>query len=57
VWGGLALQKLTKSQLICSVSWFNLGGLGALFQGAKPPKPPRGDGTVVEHNSPVHYSM
>ena len=57
MWGGLALQKLTKSQLICSVSWFNLGGLGALFQGAKPPKPPRGDGTVVEHNSPVHYSM
>jgi len=36
---------LTKTQLLYSVSCFNLGGLGALFEGAKPPKAPRGDGT------------
>jgi len=40
--GGLTLQKLKKSQLIYSVSCFSLGGLGALFGGANPPKAPRG---------------
>jgi len=30
--------KLTKNPLIYSVSRFNLGGLGALFGGAKPTK-------------------
>jgi len=36
---------LTKTQLIYSVSCFNLGGLGALFRGKNPPEAPRGDGT------------
>jgi len=36
---------LTKTQLIYSVSCFHFGGLGALFVGAKPQKPPRGGGT------------
>jgi len=31
---------LTKTQLIYSVSYFNLGGLGALFGRTKPPKAP-----------------
>jgi len=35
---------LTKIPLTYSVSYFNLGGLGALFGGLSPPKPPRGDG-------------
>ena len=45
-WGGLTFQKLTKTQLIYSVSCLNLGGLGALFGGTWPSKAlPRGDGT------------
>jgi len=43
--GGLDTIKLTKTPLIYSVSRFNLEGLGALFGGISPPKPPRGDGT------------
>jgi len=43
--GGLDIIKLTKTPLIYSVSRFNLGGLGALFGGAKPTKAPCGDGT------------
>jgi len=39
-------MKLTKTPLIYSVSRFHLGGLGALFGGAKPTKAPRGDGTA-----------
>jgi len=31
---------LTKITLIHSVSYFNLGDLGALFGGLNPPKPP-----------------
>jgi len=38
---------LTKIQLIYSVSYFNLGRLGASFGGAKPTKAPRGDGTEL----------
>jgi len=38
--GGLAITKLTKTPLIYSVSRFNLGGLGVLFGGLSPPKPP-----------------
>jgi len=35
-----------------NVSYFNLGGFGALFCGAKPTKAPRGDGTeFVAHVS------
>jgi len=45
--GGLTFQKLTKTQLIYSASCFNLGGLGAFFWGAKPPKAPRNDGTAL----------
>ena len=37
---GLDIIKLTKTPLIYSVSRFNLGGLGALFEGAKPTKAP-----------------
>jgi len=40
LWGGLTLKKLTKTQLIYSVSCFNLGGLRDSFGGAKPPKTP-----------------
>ena len=39
-------SNLTKIPLICSVSYFNLGGIGALSGGAKPTKTTRGDGTV-----------
>jgi len=45
---------LTKIPLIYSVSYFNLGGLGAVFGGLSPPKPPRGDGAddvMVEYNN------
>ena len=38
-------SKLTKVALIYKVSYFNLGGIGALFGGDKPTKAPRGDGT------------
>jgi len=38
---------MTKIPLTYSVSYFNLGGLGALFGGAKPTKDPRGDGTGI----------
>ena len=38
--GGLDTKKLTKTQLIYSVSCFNLGGLGALFGGISSQKPP-----------------
>jgi len=33
-------SNLTKIPLIYSVSYFNLGGLGALFGGLNPPMPP-----------------
>jgi len=36
---------LTKIPLTCSASYFNLGGLGALFGRFKPTKAPRGDVT------------
>jgi len=42
---------LTKIPLVYRVSYFNLGGLGALFGEAKPTKAPRGDVIV-----PVYYS-
>jgi len=45
--GGLDIESLIKTPLICSVSYFNLGGLGALFEGTKPTKTLRGDGTVL----------
>jgi len=34
-----------KTLFFYSVSYFNLGGLGALFEGDKPTEAPRGDGT------------
>ena len=43
--GGACHSNLTKIPLTCSVSCFNLVGLGALFGGAKPTKAPRGDGS------------
>ena len=39
--------KLTKTPLIYSVSRFNLGGLGALFEKTNPTKAPRSDGTEL----------
>jgi len=36
---------MEKTQLIYSVSCLNLGGLGALLGGVKPPKKPCGDET------------
>jgi len=44
--GGLTLQKLTKTQLLHSVSFFNLGGLELCLEGLSPQKSPRGDGTA-----------
>jgi len=41
---------LTKTPLIYSVSHFNLGGLGALFGGKSPPKPPVATG-LYESNT------
>ena len=41
--GGLDILKLTKTQLICSVSCFNLGGMGSFVWGAEAP---RGDRTA-----------
>ena len=38
--------NLIKIPLIYSISCFNLGGLGALFEGAKSTKAPSGDGSV-----------
>jgi len=48
--GGTDIEKLIKTPLIYSFSFFNLEGLGALFGKAKPTKvvPPRGDGTDLE---------
>jgi len=43
---GLDTLKIDKIS-IYSVSYFNLGGLKALFGGAKPPKKSRGDGTAL----------
>ena len=43
--GGLDIIKLTKTQLIYSVSRFNLGGLELCLGRLSPPKLPRGDGT------------
>jgi len=37
---------LTKIPLVYGVSYFNFGGLGASFGGAKPSKAPRGDWTA-----------
>ena len=45
-------MKLTKTPLIYSVPRFNLGGLGALFWGAKPTKDLRGDGTGYSVTGP-----
>jgi len=44
LFGGAWHYKINQNSTY-SVSRFNLGGLGALFGGAKPTKPPRGDGT------------
>ena len=43
---GARHSNLTKIPLMCRVSYFNLGGVGALPGGAKSTKAPRGDGTV-----------
>jgi len=45
--GGLDIESLTKTQMVYSVSYLYLGGLGTLIGGSKPPKSPRGDGTAT----------
>jgi len=47
MWEGLTL-KFDKNTLTYSVSYFNLGGLGTVFGGAKPSKLSRGDGTGLK---------
>jgi len=42
--GGLNIENLIKTPLIYSVSYFNLGGLSALFEGLRAPKSPSDDG-------------
>ena len=37
-----------KTLFIESISYFNLGRLGAFFRGAKPTKDPRGDRTGLQ---------
>jgi len=41
---GLDIENLIKTPLIYSVSYFNLEGLSALFEGLRPPKSPSDDG-------------
>jgi len=41
----LGIENLLKSQLIYSVSYFNLDALGLCLSGRSPPKHPRGGGT------------
>jgi len=43
--GGLDILKFDKTPLIYNVSYFNLGGLAALFEGAKSTKVLCGDET------------
>jgi len=48
--GGLDIPtNLRKIPLMYNVSYFNLGGLRALFGGVKPIKAPHGDGIVLNH--------
>jgi len=49
---GALHSNLKKIPLIHSVSYFNLGWIGALFGGLSPPEPPRGDGTarILDYN-------
>ena len=50
--GGIDIIKLTNTPLIYSVSRFNSGGLGVLFGGLSPPKPPPvATGLVVRPSS------
>jgi len=55
LFGGAWHYKINQNSTY-SFSSFNLGGLGALFGGAKPTKAPRGDGTASnnEHASIQH---
>jgi len=48
VGGCLTFLKWTKTQLIYSVSCFNLGGLGGLFGGLSSQKPPVATGLVCK---------
>ena len=43
--GRLDIENLSKSPLIYSVSYFNLGTLRLCLERRSPPKHPRGDGT------------
>jgi len=45
-----------KTLFIYSISYFYLGGLGALFGGLSPPKPSRGDGTGHDTQCLVHWA-
>jgi len=56
VQGGLNVcaRGFERKNCIHSVSYFNLGGLGTLFGGAKPTKAPRGDGSGLVSNTIRH---
>jgi len=42
---GLDIPKIYKTPLVCSVSYFNLGGFELCLGGLSPPRPHGGDGT------------
>jgi len=51
VQGCLAFEKLTKTPLIYSISYFNSGVLEVCFAGLSPPKPPVATGlNIVKHD-------
>ena len=54
--GGLTLKKLTKSQLIYSISCFNLEGLKLRLGGLRPPNAPRGNGTGITSSDMSSYT-
>ena len=45
--GGLDIVKIDKNSTDYSVSCFNSGGLGALFGGISPQKPPVATGLII----------
>jgi len=47
---GLDVENLTKTPMIHSVPYYDLGGLS-------PPKPPRGDGTGSVHSFTLGFDL
>ena len=54
---GLDIIIWKKIPLMYGVSYFNLGGLGALFEGTSPPKFPRGDWLCQCKEQPSHPAL